>query len=160
MKENNIYMNAVQHFNKWTRSSVAMHICKGCFWAISVLQIAECPPHLISITEQHATYRNSLDLCKSFGDLLEVLFRSNGLKIIVHYPPANHMNVKCHNNVSGPNNTCKTVLQTIKLNTIIVLDILNKWKIHPIPGVHTEYIFLYKQCISHAATATSITSHK
>ena len=135
-------MNVVQHFNKWTRSSVAMHICKGHFWAIFVLQIAECPPQLISITERHATYRNSLDLCESFGDLLEVLFRSNGLKIIVHYPPANHMNVKCHNNVTCPNNTCKTVLQTIKLNTI------NKWKIHLIPGVHME-IFSYTNTVFH-----------
>lgn len=149
-------MNAVQHFDKWTRHSVAMHICRGHFWAIFVLQIAERLPHLISITERHTTYRNSLDLCKSFGDLLEVLFRSNGLKIIVHYPPANHMNVKCHNNVSCP----KTVLQTIKLKTIIVLDILNKWKIHPIPSDHMENIFLYEHCISHTATATSITSHK
>jgi len=143
--------------NKTLSSNVRM---QRTLWAIFVLQTAEHPPHLISSTEWHTTYRNSLDLCKSFGDLLEVLFRSNGLKIVVHYPPANHMNVKCHNNVSCPNNTCKTVLQTIKLNTIIVLHILNKWKIHSIPGAHMENIFLYRHCISQAATATSITSHK
>lgn len=33
-------------------------------------------------------------------------------------------------------------------------------KNHPIPSDNVENIFLYEHCISHTATATSITSHK
>jgi hypothetical protein len=90
------------------------------------------------------------------------LFWSNGLKIIVHYPPANNTDVKCHNNVSCPNNTCKTVLQKIKFNTITVQDILNNEKSIKYPSVHMENIFLHKHYISHPATPTSISqiNHK
>lgn len=103
-------------------------------------------------TEWLLTYRNGLNLCQSFSDLLKILLRCNGLEIIVHYSPARHMDVKCYKNVSFPykthNLTTGVALQKPNWSTIIDQGIFNRLK-QPILVIHMKNIFLHKHCNWH-----------